>query len=46
MEKTLHERITDASVELKLARRDGSAEWIDKAARALNDLLDQLTVTR
>jgi len=40
--KTLTERIADASAELKLARRDGSAEWINKAARALDALIDEL----
>jgi hypothetical protein len=41
-EPPLPERITAASRELKLARKDGSAEWIAKAAKALDDLLDQL----
>jgi hypothetical protein len=40
--KTLSERIADASAELKRARRDGSAEWIAKAAKALDALIDEL----
>lgn len=43
--KTLAERIADASAELKLARRDGAAEWINKAARELDELIDQLPRT-
>jgi len=40
--KTLPERIADASHELKLARRDGAADWINKAAATLDALLDEL----
>lgn len=40
--KTLTERINSAAAELKLARRDGSAEWITQAAKKLDDLIDQL----
>lgn len=40
--KPLPERISDASRELKLARKDGSCEWITKAAKQLDDLVDQL----
>lgn len=42
MPKTLHERIADASSELKLARRDGDAEWICKAREQLDSLIDEL----
>jgi len=41
---TLSERIAAASAELKLARRDGSAEWITKSAEALDALIDQLPI--
>lgn len=40
--KPLPDQIADAHRELKLARRDGSAEWIEKAAIALDDLIDRL----
>lgn len=40
--KTLTERIAEAAAELKLARRDGSADWIARAAQKLDDLLDLL----
>jgi hypothetical protein len=40
--RTLRDKIADASRELKLARRDGSAEWIEKAARELDVLIDQI----
>lgn len=43
--KTLLERINAAAAELKLARRDGSAEWINKSARELDELIDQLPRT-
>jgi len=43
--KTLPERIADASNELKLARRDGAADWINKAAATLDALLDELPRT-
>lgn len=39
--KSLRDQIADASRELKLARRDGSAEWITKAA-ALDALIDEI----
>jgi hypothetical protein len=42
MAKPLRDQIADASAELKLARRDGSAEWITKAAEALHQLIDQI----
>lgn len=32
----LRDQIAHASHELKLARRDGSADWIEKAATALD----------
>lgn len=38
----LIDRINQAARELKLARKDGSCEWIKKAAKALDDLLDQI----
>jgi hypothetical protein len=40
--KPLTDRIAAAARELKLARQDGSAEWIGKAAKAFDDLLDEL----
>lgn len=40
--KSLPERLADASRELKLARQDGSAEWIGKAAKRLDALVDEL----
>jgi hypothetical protein len=40
--KPLRDQIADASRELKLARRDGSAEWIERAATALDSLIDQI----
>jgi hypothetical protein len=40
--KSLPERIADASAELKLARRDGAADWIEKAAEELDKLIDEL----
>lgn len=43
--KPLRDQIADASRELKLARRDGSAEWITKAAKALDALIDQIPRT-
>lgn len=39
----LERSITRAASELKLARKDGACEWITKAAKQLDDLLDQLT---
>lgn len=36
----LRDQIAHASHELKLARRDGSADWIEKAATALDALID------
>lgn len=44
-DKPLSDQIADASRELKLARRDGSAEWIAKAAEALDQLIDQIPRT-
>jgi hypothetical protein len=43
--KPLRDQIADASRELKLARRDGSAEWISKAAAALDVLIDRIPRT-
>jgi hypothetical protein len=43
--KPLREQIIDAARELKLARRDGSAEWITKAADALDVLIDRIPRT-
>lgn len=40
--KPLRDQIADASRELKLARRDGSAEWIAKAERDLNELIERI----
>lgn len=40
--KPLRDQIADAARELKLARRDGAAEWIHKAAEALDELIDQI----
>lgn len=40
-DRPLAEQINDANRELKLARKDGGAEWIASAARALDALLDQ-----
>lgn len=42
VERPLPERITAAAQELKLARRDGSSEWINQAAWKLDELIDQL----
>jgi hypothetical protein len=42
VERPLPERITLAAQELKLARRDGSADWIKKSAATLDELIDQL----
>lgn len=42
VERPLTERINAAAHELKLARRDGSADWIKKSAAALDALIDQL----
>jgi hypothetical protein len=42
----LERQITRAAGELKLARKDGACEWITKAAKALDDLLDQLTAEK
>ena len=39
---TLRDKLAKASRELKLAREDGSAEWIGKAAEALDALIDQI----
>lgn len=44
--KPLRDRIADANRELKLARRDGSAEWIKKAAKALDELIDEIPRTQ
>lgn len=41
----LRDQIADASRELKLARRDGSAEWIAKAADELDALIDEIPRT-
>jgi hypothetical protein len=38
----LRDRIARASAELKLARQDGSAEWIRKAAQALDACIDEI----
>jgi hypothetical protein len=43
--KPLSDQITAAATELKLARRDGSAEWIAKSAAALDELIDQIPRT-
>lgn len=43
--KPLSDQITAAARELKLARRDGSAEWISKAAKELDDLIDRIPRT-
>jgi hypothetical protein len=43
--KPLRDQIADASRELKLARRDGSAEWIDMARVALDELIDLIPRT-
>lgn len=43
--KSLRDQIAEASRELKLARRDGSAEWITKAANRLDELIDQIPRT-
>jgi hypothetical protein len=40
--KSLADRINDANRELKLARRDGSADWIAKAMTTLDELLDRV----
>ncbi len=40
--KSLADRINDANRELKLARRDGSADWITKAMTTLDELLDRV----
>jgi hypothetical protein len=40
--KPLRDQIADASRELKLARRDGSARWIAKAAKKLDELIDEI----
>lgn len=40
--KPLRDQIADASHELKMARRDGSAEWITRAANALDALIDEI----
>lgn len=37
----LQARINRAVRELKLAREDGSCEWIRKSAKAVDDLLDE-----
>jgi hypothetical protein len=44
-EPNLRDRIEAASRELKLARRDGSAEWIAKAAAALDACIDEIPRT-
>jgi hypothetical protein len=44
-DKPLPDQITAAATELKLARRDGSAEWIAKSAKALDELIDQIPRT-
>ena len=38
---TLHEQILEASADLAAARKDGKADWIVKAIRRLDDLLDE-----
>lgn len=43
--KPLPERLADAARELKLARRDGAAEWITKAALQLDELIDEIPRT-
>lgn len=43
--KPLRDQIADASRELKLARFDGSAEWIERAAKALDVLIDEIPRT-
>jgi hypothetical protein len=40
--RNLRDRIANASAELKLARRDGAADWIAKAAKALDDCIDEI----
>jgi hypothetical protein len=44
-DRPLRDRIEQASRELKLARRDGSAQWIAKAAAALDDCIDEIPRT-
>jgi hypothetical protein len=43
--KPLRDQIADASAELKLARRDGSAQRIAKAAKKLDELVDLIPRT-
>jgi hypothetical protein len=40
--RNLRDRIANAAAELKLARRDGAADWIAKAAKALDDCIDEI----
>lgn len=40
--KPLRDQINDAARELKLARMDGCASWIYRAAGALDRLIDQI----
>lgn len=41
----LRDKIAAASRELKLAHDDECEEWIDKASKALDDLIDQIPRT-